>query len=388
MEYKGYTQYYGPEEWLYATYPHLHTVWRQAMASKDITFNMELNCTICKVKPSSGQHYGVKICEADKQFLKRTFHYQLHYPPCIKDGGGVCPPRPRGWCQLCRLRTCLGTPVNIRMIRVGGKSDNGKVKSVKRKKTEEQNPITIQMTIQPNYDFQVPENYSISDWPLAFPPPSSLEYLGYPTTTTPSFYDVPLFNRTPSHTPYDYSNIASSIKEEKSVFVKYDQEIPEAVLADVGCAPLDLSTKPRPVVDDDQWFTDELTFAEFPTKLVYRQIKEEPVDLTTFSSASNSCFSESSLLLYDSSRVPSRSSSPLFLGLDFSKSALSRPSSADGRIRSTPSPSVLEASYGLNKLSVNSTVLGHALSQIQANISVSSLANLSSVSDILTDADK
>ena len=78
MDYKGYTQYSGPESWLYTTYPHLHAIWRQAVTSSDTTtFNLELSCTICKVKPSSGLHYGVKICEADKQFLKRTFHYQL-----------------------------------------------------------------------------------------------------------------------------------------------------------------------------------------------------------------------------------------------------------------------------------------------------------------------
>jgi len=387
MEYKGYTQYSGPEAWLYATYPHLHTIWKQAFTSKNTTsLNLELSCTICKVKPSSGQHYGVKICEADKQFLKRTFHYQLKYPPCTRDGEGVCPPRPRGWCQLCRLRTCLATPINIAMIRVGDKlAGEGKTKkSAKSKKTQEPVPFTIQMAIQPIQEFQVPEHYSIADWPLAFPPPPAFQC--YPTATTPSFYDLPTFYRTPSPQPQDYSN-SPSCHEEQNQNYKPDQEVPPVLQE---CLPLDLSMKPEPAIDDDQWYTDELTFAEFPTKLLLSHPKDEPLDLTTAGSKSNSpsksCFSKPSSLGFDFSKASLRPSYP-FWGSDSSKSSLSRPSSADGRIRSTPSP-VLEASYGLNKLSVNSTVLGDALAQIQANISASSLANLSSVSDILTDGDK
>jgi hypothetical protein len=392
MEYKGYTQYSGPEAWLYATYPQLHAIWRQAFANKDTaSLNLELSCTICKVKPSSGQHYGVKICEADKQFLKRTFHYQLKYPPCTKTGEeGVCPPRPRGWCQVCRLRTCLATPINIAMIRVGDKlGGEGKNKKLaKLKKSQEPNPYTIQMTFQPNQEFQVPEHYSIADWPLAFPPPPSFQY--YPTTTTPSFYDIPSFYRTRSPQPQDYSH-PTSCYDEQNQYMKQDQdqEIPPV---SQECLPLDLSVKPEPViVDDDQWYTDELTFAEFPTKLLICQSNEEPLDLTKAGSTSNSpsksCFTAPSFQGFDWAKTSLRPYSPFSFGSDSSRSSLSRPSSADGRIRSTPSP-VLEASYGLNKLSVNSTALGDALAQIQANISASSLANLSSVSDILTDADK
>jgi len=348
------------------------------MANKDTTtLTMELTCTMCKVKPSSGQHYGVKICEADKQFLKRTFHYQLKYPPCTKEGGGVCPPRPRGWCQLCRLRTCLATPVNIAMIRVGDKYGDGKVKkSIKEKNLGELDHDTYQVTIPLTQEFQMPEYYSFAatDWSPSVPPPLACEY--YPTTTAPSFYDVPAFYRA-SQQPYDYSNLAHvSCKEDK--FLNTHQE----VSTDFECVPLDLSLKTKAALDDDQWFTDELSFAEFPTKLLFRQPKEEieePLDLTTTSGSA--CLSKSSAI------GSSRPSSPFCLGFDYLRSTVSRPSSADGRIRSTPSP-VLEASYGLNKLSVNSTVLGDALSQIQANISVSSLANLSSVSDILADGNK
>jgi len=388
MEYKGYTQYSGPEAWLHATYPQLHAIWRQAFASKDTTsLNLELTCTICKVKPSSGQHYGVKICEADKQFLKRTFHYQLKYPPCTKTGEeGVCPPRPRGWCQVCRLRTCLATPINIAMIRVGDKlGGEGKTrKSAKLKISQEPTPYRIHMTFQPTPELQVPEPYNTADWPLAFPPPPSYQY--YPTTTTPSFYDIPSFYRTPPPQPQDYSHPTLCHGEQN----QYRDQASSSVSQE--CLPLDLSLKPKPVtVDDDQWFTDELTFTDFPTKLLLCQPKEEPLDLSTAGSTNNSlsesCFTVPSFLGSDLTKASLRPSSPLLFGSDSSRSSLSRPSSADGRIRSTPSP-VLEASYGLNKLSVNSTALGDALAQIQANISTASLANLSSVSDILTDADK
>eukprot|EP00092_Neocalanus_flemingeri_P016980 GFUD01018365.1.p1 GENE.GFUD01018365.1~~GFUD01018365.1.p1 ORF type:complete len:378 (+),score=75.50 GFUD01018365.1:136-1269(+) len=372
MEYKAYTQYSGAEAWLHATYPHLHAVWTQAIANRDfsITFNNILRniCTICNVKPISGTHYGVKICEADKQFLKRTFHYQIVYSPCTKEGEGVCPPRPRGWCQMCRLRFCMATPINISMIRIGDKAAGGgknKKSSAKPHKSPESFPFTFQMTIQqPEQELLFPDNYSLSD-PLAFSPPS-FQFSPFATTTTPSFYDIPSFYRTPSPTLEEHSNPPSFYAEQKQC-LKPDPKVSQ------DCTPLDLSVKPRPSQDTEQWFTDELIFTECPTKLLILPPREEPLDLTTASSAS-------------SSPTKSLFSKPSLFGLDISRSSMSRPSSADGRIRSTPSP-VLEASYGLNKLSVNSTVLGDALALIQANISESSLANLSSVSDILNRSD-
>ena len=55
------------------------------------------------------------MCEADKQFLKRTFHKGFKYAACSKSG---CPPKPRGWCQMCRLAACLSTPLNLAMLRI------------------------------------------------------------------------------------------------------------------------------------------------------------------------------------------------------------------------------------------------------------------------------
>ena len=125
-EMRNFTEYSGAEEWLRQTYPHLHAAWLQTFSNLENfnVMNMQLTCMVCQIKPSSGLHYGVKMCEADKQFLKRSFHYQIVYPKCGKEG--ECPPRPRGWCQICRLGRCLSTPVTISMIRIGNKSQPDK----------------------------------------------------------------------------------------------------------------------------------------------------------------------------------------------------------------------------------------------------------------------
>merc|ERR1719318_1658748 len=349
MEYKKehLTKYSEPEAWLCSTYPQLHAMWRVVMSNKDImdTHTMKLTCTICKVKPSSGLHYGVKICEADKQFLKRTFHHQIKYPQCSKPGESVCPPRPRGWCQLCRLTTCLTVPINIAMIRVDKKPI-----AMKGKKIIDQNPISFEITIQPNQEFQIPE--VIPSW-SATPPPHSAMFQYLPP--------APLI-------PYSTPSITQ-------VYGSYniDQELllSDHAVPDQDSAPLDLSIKSKPkVVECDG--LEELFLIDSPTKKLVDQLKE---DLTK-SSLSGKIFPRS------------RPSSPLYFDVYSKMPSLSRPSSADGRTRSTPSSSVLEVSYGLNKLSVNSTALGEALAQIQANISGSSLANLSSVSDILCDEEK
>merc|ERR1719219_463307 len=127
MTSRNYTEYSGPAEWLRETYPTIHAAWTQSFSSQDPSMmTFELTCKICELKPSSGVHYGVKMCEADKQFLKRTFHYQIVYSPCSQTDISDCPPRPRGWCQICRLRKCLSFPVNINLIRIGNKTNKSK----------------------------------------------------------------------------------------------------------------------------------------------------------------------------------------------------------------------------------------------------------------------
>ena len=349
MECRGYTQYSEPESWLSVTYPTIYAIWRQVISSNtnSTTLNMELTCAICKVKPSSGQHYGVKMCEADKQFLKRSFHQQLQYPPCSNAGSGlVCPPRPRGWCQICRLQTCLTNPVNITMIRVGEKVKKSK------KETKARDPTaytTNTMSFLQNQQLQASCNNSSPDiggvTTMYNSPSATYQYLQYPT---PSFSQ-----------PY----ISPST---------FDIEAEKLLVEPIDNSPLDLRIKKVHVDDDDDWFLQEVAF----TDLHSQQPMSDHLDVSKFPSLDIS----NSFTLWSSRQ-------------DISITGLSKPdlsrSIANISTHKSPSP-VLESSYGVNKLSVNSTILGHALTQIQASISMSSsLANLSSVSDILTEeADK
>lgn len=169
-----------------------------------------------------------------------------------------------------------------------------------------------------------------------------------------------------------YPNTTSSTHQ---IPIAFDSEI-------MDDQPLDLSLKTtsrEKKRKETEWYEQEPLEAssEFPTGIVYVDY-EEPLDLSPLSNHTDP---------YEAS--------------DYSLSSsrdLSRPTSKDSgnfpNLR-TPSPS-LDGSQGLginrlsvsiNKLSVNSTLLGDALSRIQANISMSSsLVNLSSVSDILSES--
>merc|ERR1719222_474218 len=139
------------ELWLSSTYPSLTDSWRvacrraggakqhgQAAMLPGVDWRKpveargklelvggKLICTICSLREHTGPHYGVHMCEADKQFLKRTFHKGFKYAACSKRGPG-CPPKTRGWCKACRLAACLSTPINLAMLRI---ADNNTVKS-------------------------------------------------------------------------------------------------------------------------------------------------------------------------------------------------------------------------------------------------------------------
>jgi len=358
----GYTQYSEPEAWLSLVYPAIHAIWRRAISSNTVTtLNMELTCAICKVKSSSGHHYGVKMCEADKQFLKRSFHQQLQYPPCSNgESGVVCPPRPRGWCQICRLQTCLANPVNIAMIRVGCK-----VKKSKREiRIKSQDPILYtnpDMTVVPskqlqssNVYFSGVANSGVTDVvsSILYTPSTAAtyQYLQYPIP----YYDMPSTHQPLSFSAYDFEGekllIESSIDD----------------------APLDLRMNTVQEVDDDddEWFRHEVAFTELHSQLQ----RSDNLDESIFPFMDRNPSSWNRRDLSDD------------IVTEFPKSVLSRPSTSCS-VSAAPSP-VLESSYCVNKLSLNSTVLGQALSQIQASISLSSsLANLSSVSDILADGD-
>ena len=100
-------------------------------------------CLICNLREHTGPHYGVFMCEADKQFLKRTFHKGFKYAACSKSG---CPPKPRGWCQRCRLAACLSTPLNLAMLRIA--TNNTSIHTQKPISNESHIPESSQSQIQ------------------------------------------------------------------------------------------------------------------------------------------------------------------------------------------------------------------------------------------------
>ena len=116
--------YVGAEAWLKETSPDLYKVWKNACKIPNITDGFL--CSVCKLKPGA-VHYGVRLCEAEKQFIKRTFHMMVTYPPCTDQQ--KCPPRTRGWCQACRIRACLARPIDFSLVRVGKMFMRSKVAS-------------------------------------------------------------------------------------------------------------------------------------------------------------------------------------------------------------------------------------------------------------------
>ena len=129
--------------------------------------------------------------------------------------------------------------------------------------------------------------------------------------------------------------------------------------------PLDLSVKKRKQ-RESELFDEQVEFI-LPT--TYVQINDdEPLDLSPLSHHTDQ-----------------------LEATDLSRPSSTEPAAAELQLpvsRRTASP-LLDGSQVINKMSVNSAVLGDALSRIQGNISMSnSLINLSSISDILSETEK
>jgi len=206
---------------------------------------------------------------------------------------------------------------------------------------------TINMSLFQNQQFPTSIYYSrpeVKDWVSNIfntSPTATYQYLHYPI-------------------PYDMS----STYQPHSSFSTSDIEAEKLLVESVDDCPLDLRTNKEQVDGDndvDEWFHQEIAFTELHTQ----------------QSLSDHSFDSNSFTFLKQEDLSGRESSIV---------ASSR-SIANSTTRTTPSPE-MESSYGVNKLSVNSTILGHALAQVQSSISMSSsLVNLSSVSDILTEAD-
>jgi len=251
---------------------------------------------------------------------------------------------------MCRLQTCLANPVNIAMIRVGEKVK----KSKKETKTREQTIYTTtNMSLFHNQQFQASiynSSPDVKEWvsTLYTSPKATCQYLHYPI-------------------PYDMY----STDQPHSSLSTFDIEAEKLLVESADDCPLDLRTNKVQVDDEDdvdEWFRQEVAFTELQTQ----QSRSDNFDVSTFSSFDSNSFT------FSKREDLSRTESSIL--------ASSR-SIANCSAPTTPSLE-MESSYGVNKLSVNSTILGHALAQVQSSISMSSsLANLSSVSDILTEAD-
>jgi len=420
MQIRNYTKYTGAEQWLQETYPHLYPIWADAVSNTEQQqlINMELACNICRIKPSSGLHYGVKMCEADKQFLKRTFHYQIIYTPCAQGGNGVCPPRPRGWCQICRLRRCLSTPVMIGMIRVGNKS----LKS----RSSNSSPAPHN---EPLFTIKVEQNQAVETQTLPLlashraSPQSYEELLGakehnfihyetapvqhsvssvYKREVTPSFsYNEEFVYSSRLKSELQYGDYISRVNDATIPYNSYPttsiqptslhqsmngsifQNSINSVSDAVEDQPLDLSLKTGLGMrkwKEAEWYEQEPleASAEFPSGIVYVDY-EEPLDLSPLSNHTDPYEATDYSLSRDPSR-PSSTDSGYYPNLRTPSPTLES-SRLDG------SQGISRLSVSINKLSVNSALLGDALSRIQANISMtSSLVNLSSVSDILSES--
>jgi len=365
MQTRNFTEYTGAEEWLQVNYPHLYTIWMQSLTSQDdqSMMNLELPCKVCRLKPSTGIHYGVKMCEADKQFLKRTFHHQMIYSPCPQEGYGVCPPRPRGWCQMCRLRRCLSTPVAISMIRVGNKvpkTRQTQSMSLPLFTITVENPPSLPQIKEDHFSRSSTQHYEDRFKLSSLQPVIEEQTVDLSSSPSQYFqerlkYHLQQINQSQDNYrltyPYVLSDYRSSTKyniiKTESLDEKYDD------------GPLDLRIQSRKQLGKD-WFDEESSFAQSQLHTNYVLLDDQPLDLSPLSHHTD----------------------------QLEATDLSRPSSVDCHQRRTPSP-ILDASHCMNKLSVNSTLLGDALSRIQGNISMSnSLVNLSSISDILSEADK
>ena len=66
------------ESWLQVAYPDLHKIYQLSLSlPSSSSSSIPSTCSICSLRPPSGSHYGVQMCEGDKQFIKRTFHERV-----------------------------------------------------------------------------------------------------------------------------------------------------------------------------------------------------------------------------------------------------------------------------------------------------------------------
>jgi len=380
------------EVWLQSCYPELFEDWRSAYlkpANSGQADQQTTECRICQIRPNTGHHYGVKTCEADKQFLKRTFHERQTYKVCTLQ----CPPRFRGWCQYCRLRSSLLTGINLKMIRIGDRSK----KEPRSKSPKQKSKKRLQIKVEPaapktesDAATDKDNNVSFDSWP----PASSVDVVTNPNE------DEPVHGGHPHDLPptADWDILA----EHQRAQLAKSQELqwPDVLYNNPYRRGLEHEYKAPPAPSDMIVYQP---LAVYQRPFMYNYWPHyPPYSIQDWSQNSGYAAPEHKpdisqpLLgppppeLFERARTPSQDL-PLDLSSSSSCSSSSRPSSRlsssdslHGRV--SPSSSFLTTDIGssFNKLSVNSAVLQDALNMVDGSLSPARLANISNLSEVLS----
>lgn len=395
------------EMWLKKTYPEVYMDWLSAYLSPSARGrgrNKEKEsvpeCRVCFIRPNTGLHYGVYTCEADKQFLKRTFHERQTYKYC----GLQCPPRFRGWCQYCRLRSSLNTGINLKMIRIGNQENKSprarkpkkdcKTKCEPTKVKEEVVEAKVevdQQTYEPNL------NPGLGSVPYMTPGLSYVPYFnsGLGSVPSPGIGSVQYMSPGLGLYPHglyqlDHMDQLGCLQYQREQSQHWQPMQSDSTLP--RPTPLTPSVAyPKPFyqpttftntywphhypINLGSWnYRDEesICSAQSPPPAFPQQFIDDrprspnqvvPLDLSSSSSSS--------------SQPPSRPSSAASCSLP-----PSRPSSAASCFSNSSSGRGSDIGHSFNKLSVNSALLQEALSMV-GNISPGRMNNISNVSEVL-----
>lgn len=387
------------ELWLQSFYPELFNDWREAYLKPSETISSgQLNststeCKICQIRPHTGLHYGVHTCEADKQFLKRTFHERQTYKLCNLH----CPPRFRGWCQYCRLKSSLLTGINLKMIRIGDRT----------KKDPKSPTLKLQKTLdiksEPSHDIETPIHYHTADHST----------IGQTHPTTGDMITKEVHPPVPEIKCGAFPDLFSSsrcvaaaagrsepVDELVRAWLRPDLYSPAGVLEPQHkggtCNLLTEPYQPFPIYQHQVLYWPQPHYPPTMTDFSYNYIHPQhtqppqPTAVTPPQLTHPPLFTHPlpPMEPFERPRSPNQE-----LPLDLSSSSSSSSSSSRPSSRASVeqysdrwSPSFQSAEIGnsFNKLSVNSAVLQDALNMVEGSLSPGRFANISNLSEVLS----
>lgn len=360
-------------------------------ANSGQTDQQTTECKICQIRPNTGHHYGVKTCEADKQFLKRTFHERQTYKVCTLQ----CPPRFRGWCQYCRLRSSLLTGINLKMIRIGDRSKKEPRSKSPKQKSKKKPTIKVEPGLKTDSD-TADNDVSVDS---RRPATSSVDVVSSSLSVTNPNEDDSVHD---SHQQHDLSTCTDwdILAEQQRAQLAKSQELQWPDVYNTFRRGLEHEYNKAPLASDMIVYQP---LAVYQRPFMYNYWPHyPPYSIQDWSQNSGYAAPEHKpdisqpLLgppppeLFERARTPSQDL-PLDLSSSSSCSSSSRPSSRlsssdslHGRV--SPSSSFLTTDIGssFNKLSVNSAVLQDALNMVDGSLSPARLANISNLSEVLS----